>query len=244
MKITSAIVGLAIAASSFGAAQAVELVTNGGFETTTGGNNGQLGFNGFNATGWSLSTSPNYTFLFNSGTADTTGANGQYGNLSLWGPNNGSNNGLPASSPNGGNFLALDGDFQNAAVIQTIGGLSVGHSYQVNFDYGFSQQEGFNGATVQSLTVCLGSSCDTTASYNLPSHGFSGWSAGEYTFKATGASEVLSFMANGNLPVPPFALLDGVSMTAVPEMSTWAMMLAGFVGLGFAGYRRAKIRIA
>ncbi|WP_294541781.1 hypothetical protein [uncultured Rhodoblastus sp.] len=28
--------------------------------------------------------------------------------------------------------------------------------------------------------------------------------------------------------------------TAVPEISTWAMMLAGFAGLGFAGYRRNK----
>ncbi len=27
---------------------------------------------------------------------------------------------------------------------------------------------------------------------------------------------------------------------AVPELSTWAMMLIGFAGLGFAGYRRAK----
>jgi hypothetical protein len=27
---------------------------------------------------------------------------------------------------------------------------------------------------------------------------------------------------------------------AVPEPSTWAMMLLGFAGLGFAGYRRAK----
>ncbi len=30
------------------------------------------------------------------------------------------------------------------------------------------------------------------------------------------------------------------SLTAVPEPSTWAMMLAGFAGLGFAGYRRAR----
>ena len=26
----------------------------------------------------------------------------------------------------------------------------------------------------------------------------------------------------------------------VPEPSTWAMMLLGFAGLGFAGYRRAR----
>jgi hypothetical protein len=30
-------------------------------------------------------------------------------------------------------------------------------------------------------------------------------------------------------------------MTPVPEPSTWAMMLLGFAGLGFAGYRRARM---
>ena len=29
-----------------------------------------------------------------------------------------------------------------------------------------------------------------------------------------------------------------LTVTAVPEVSTWAMMLAGFAALGFAGYRR------
>jgi hypothetical protein len=28
--------------------------------------------------------------------------------------------------------------------------------------------------------------------------------------------------------------------SAVPEMPTWAMMLVGFAGLGFAGYRRVR----
>ena len=32
----------------------------------------------------------------------------------------------------------------------------------------------------------------------------------------------------------------GFLLTSVPEPSTWAMLLAGFAGLGFAGYRRAK----
>ena len=31
-----------------------------------------------------------------------------------------------------------------------------------------------------------------------------------------------------------------LSSLTVPEPSTWAMMLLGFAGLGFAGYRRAK----
>jgi hypothetical protein len=31
-----------------------------------------------------------------------------------------------------------------------------------------------------------------------------------------------------------------VQVESVPETSTWVMMLAGFAGLGFAGYRRNK----
>ena len=31
---------------------------------------------------------------------------------------------------------------------------------------------------------------------------------------------------------------------AVPEPSTWAMMLAGFAGLGFAGYRASRKSVA
>jgi len=35
--------------------------------------------------------------------------------------------------------------------------------------------------------------------------------------------------------------VDGnVTTLAVPEPSTWAMMLIGFAGLGYAGYRRAS----
>ena len=41
--------------------------------------------------------------------------------------------------------------------------------------------------------------------------------------------------------------LDGVRLEGtqvlpglVPEPSTWAMMLLGFAGLGYAGYRKAK----
>ena len=32
--------------------------------------------------------------------------------------------------------------------------------------------------------------------------------------------------------------------TAVPEPSTWAMMLPGFAGLGFAGYRASRSRLS
>jgi hypothetical protein len=34
--------------------------------------------------------------------------------------------------------------------------------------------------------------------------------------------------------------IQQVSVGAVPEPATWAMMLLGFAGRGFAGYRRAR----
>ena len=37
-------------------------------------------------------------------------------------------------------------------------------------------------------------------------------------------------------PSSAAATVSGV----VPELSTWAMLLLGFAGLGYAGYRRAK----
>jgi hypothetical protein len=37
-------------------------------------------------------------------------------------------------------------------------------------------------------------------------------------------------------------LIDNLSFagTTIPESSTWAMMLLGFAGLGFAGYRTSR----
>jgi hypothetical protein len=43
----------------------------------------------------------------------------------------------------------------------------------------------------------------------------------------------------------PFNAAFSVSGSVVPEPSTWALMLLGFAGLGFAGYRQArKARLA
>lgn len=42
-----------------------------------------------------------------------------------------------------------------------------------------------------------------------------------------------------NVSVSPAISAASTVAAAVPEASTWAMMLAGFVGLGFAGYRKA-----
>ena len=113
----------AVAAMSAMSAQAANLVVNGGFEATTNGK-GQLGFN-TNATGW---TNVNgYTFLYTPGTVDSSGANGESGNVSMWGTNNGGLNAIP-NSPTGGNFIAFDGGYKVTPLQQTIIGLVVGHA--------------------------------------------------------------------------------------------------------------------
>ena len=69
-----------------------------------------------------------------------------------------------------------------------------------------------------------------------------------FTFTANSSTELLSFLAVGTpaANLPPFALLDGVSLTAVPEPSTWALMLVGFSGLGYAtlSSRRPALAVA
>jgi PEP-CTERM motif len=44
----------------------------------------------------------------------------------------------------------------------------------------------------------------------------------------------------GGTPAPTFNAAFSVSGTTIPEPSTWAMMLLGFTGLSFAGYRQAR----
>jgi hypothetical protein len=61
----------------------------------------------------------------------------------------------------------------------------------------------------------------------------------------------LSFGTGGNNGDPnTLYFTDGIdgeqhglfgSISAVPELSTWAMMILGFVGVGFVTYRRRKV---
>jgi hypothetical protein len=222
-------------------AHAVNLVQNGGFEVN--GGNGQLGFN-TTATGWSISGG--YTFLYAPSTADTTGANGQYGNVPIWGPGNGVANGLPATSPAGGYFAALDSDFQQAPITQTINGLTVGANYNLSFYWAAAQQAGFTGATSDYFQVALGSQTQNTPTLAIASQGFSGWVSQDLTYTATSTSEVLSFLANSpSGGAPPFALLDGVSLTpaTAPDAASTGLLLGvATTVMGFAARYRRRCR--
>lgn len=234
MRIKSLLLAFAAAAAlSTGAASAsTELIVNGGFET---GDYGQINWGGHQLSGW---TSNGYNFLFNGSNVDNGGTSGSYGNLQLWGPNNGASNGLQAS-PVGGNFVAADGAFEMAPLQQTVNGLVAGQQYNLTFYWAGAQQSGFDGATTEQWQVSLGNQTQSTAIKDNVNHGFTGWQKETFTFTASGASEVLCFLAVGTpAGVPPFSLLDGVSMVAVPEPQTWGMLGPGLGLVGFAARRR------
>nr|WP_198979952.1 PEP-CTERM sorting domain-containing protein [Herbaspirillum sp. ASV7] len=227
-----------IATSAFAAP--VNLVTNGGFENITNGagkfNTSSGGLAGTTvATGW---TSTGYAFIFTPGSADTTGAGP--GHLKLWGPGDGSNNGL-TGSPTGGNFLASDGVYQIGAIQQIINGLVIGQSYQLSFDWAGAQQYGFTGPTTEGWQVSLGAQTFNTPTISNVNHGFTGWRNQTFTFTATGVSEVLSFLATGSPNgLPPFSLLDSVSLVAVPEPGSVPMMAIGALALAAVVARRRR----
>jgi hypothetical protein len=242
-KITVSVAALAAGLALASSASAATFVQNGSFETN--GGNGQVNFSTTLAS-WNVQASnTSYVFVFNpqagttSGTsADNAGAPGQSDhapnpNLKLWGPGDGSNNGL-SNSPDGGAFIAADPEYQNSAITQTINGLVAGKSYKVEFYFAGAQQFGYDGDTTEGWQVSLGSgAAQNTATLANVSHGFTGWNKATMNFTADGVSDTLSFLAIGSpsSSLPPFALLDGVTMS-VPEPTTWALMIMGFGGIG------------
>lgn len=226
----------------------VDYVANGSFNLTTNGA-GQLTYNTV-ATDWTNENynagTDGYNFLFAPGTADTTGVTGVDGNLKLWGPNDGSDNGLPATSPDGGNYVAADGVYEQGAITQVITDLTIGDQYTVGFWWAGAQQEGYNGATTEWWTVSLGDQTQQTAIVSDLNHGFTGWEYVSFNFIADASDTVnplLSFLAGGTPNgEPPFALLDGVNLYETPEPATFALIGLGLLACPLAARLRRKCR--
>ena len=207
-----------------GSASAANLVVNGSFDANTTAT--KINFQG-NVTGWT--GGGGLTFLAPPGSADDTS---QY--LAVYGP-------FPTTSPDGGNFILADGDPNySGAFSQTISGLTVGKTYNVDFYQAAGQQFGFTGPTTERWAVSFGNDTQLSSLFSLPQAGVGPWQAQHLSFIAGATSQVLTFLASGTPGgAPPISFLDGVSLTAaVPEPATWGLMIAGFGLVGVAARRR------
>ncbi len=220
------------------------LVVNGGFETTTVGTDHQV-VGTTDLPGWTLDPSiGRYAYVYDADAATTypfsyDGGGGP-------GPDD---RRLAASfggvSPTGGNFFGVDADqTYGTPLSQTINGLVIGQRYVVSFDWAATQLRNRFGDTTNQWIVSLGSETQSTPVVNVGSQAFLGWYSESFTYTATATSEVLNFLANGTPDgLPPFALLDGVSLNAVPEPAAWVLMIAGFGLVGVAS-RRRRVTVA
>jgi hypothetical protein len=212
------------------------LVTNGNFTDTnpsTWTNNLSLDTT-ITATGWNK-LGPNVYLAMDASQ-----------NTAVWGPGNGVANGL-TTSPTGGPLVMIDGGPSfRSGVEQTVGGLTVGHTYSLSFYDAAAQQYGTDGPTTSYMQVNFGTDTQYTSAYSIGDQGFSGWNLETMSFTATSTSQLLQFLAVGNVDLPPYMLVSGISLmdttvVPVPEPSTVTMMAFSLAGMGAFVLRRRAL---
>ena len=214
-------------------AGAANLVVNGSFETNSG-----VGYldNNTTATGWTNAGAtdgrPNaFNFIIDANADKNPGGgfNSELGTIWVWGPQytpDPSNNGFQGSGV-GTYFLGGDGAYASGWVSQQISGLTVGSQYELSFLWAAAQ---FTDVTDKAFDagwkIQFGSDIVDTDTVHVASRGFAPWRSFSRVFTASNIVQTLSFLATGGpAGVPPFSLLDGVSLqptggppSAIPEI--------------------------
>jgi choice-of-anchor C domain-containing protein len=124
------------------------------------------------------------------------------------------------------------------SISQTITGLTTGHEYQISF-WLAGNPDGGPANKTGTINVTAGPSGYGFA-YPVISQTRANMDYVPETldFTATGASTVLTFASTTATAYGP--VIDNVSIASIPEASTWVMMVLGFAGLGYAGFRSRK----
>jgi hypothetical protein len=134
------------------------------------------------------------------------------------------------NTPDGDQFAFLQ-TYQGggASLDWSVSGLTVGKLYTLSFldAAGISP-----GGEPFSISAPGGATVDFSPSSST-------WQTQTYSFRPTSTSETIAF-ADTLLSSNQITGLDAFSLSTVPEPATWAMMLAGFFGLGASLRRRRE----
>lgn len=257
-----------------GNGMAANLVQNGSFEIN--GGVGQVGGPSPKSTlaNWTVGSTVDgapypFTFVIDKN-ADSTGFPSPFSppNILIWGPNTPVGTSDPAHSypgpgshpvgpvangwgtiPDGDFAFGADAAYANAPISQLISGFTVGVQYTLSFKFAGAQFTDALGPNTEGWHVTLGSDVNTdTITLNNASQGFTGWNTFSTTFTASTSSQTLTFLATGGpLGLPPFALLDAVSIDtppspppAVPDPSTIVLIGSSLFLIGAARSFRKK----
>ncbi|MBI5263418.1 MAG: choice-of-anchor C family protein [Bradyrhizobium sp.] len=134
---------------------------------------------------------------------------------------------------NGGSI----GDIQQA--ITTV----VGQQYLLTFDLSANPDHLDSHPDTRGVYVSAGGpSTLFTYTFDAPpnSKANMNWQTYSLIFTATGTSTLIDFASNVGQNCCWGAALDNVAVTAVPEASTWVMMILGFFGLGYLAHRQRR----
>lgn len=175
--------------------------------------------------------------LVNGSFEDNAIANGSWNNrssLSGWTAGNLGvelRNNVSGSALDGKNFVELD-TTGNSWISQSFATVA-GQTYQLSFAY--AQRPDQRGAASNGITWSAGNIGPTLVGQDAST----AWTTVQTQFVATGSSTTLKFAAAGNSDSFGTSL-DKVSVSAVPEPESYALMLAGLAAVSFIARRRGQ----
>jgi len=235
------------------------LISNGGFESTSGTAPGS--FLSVQPTGWQC-TNPGICSpaaeIFAPGTADAIPCDHNL-TYCVYGP-------FPATSPAGGNFLGLDACYGQGSgacnagyvsIYQNVSGLKPGGTYTLTFYQAAGQWRGYSGPTNDQWEVGLGNICIVNCGSGFvgdieysqimhnASQGVVPWEQVTLNFTLpsnVGPDGVLSFVARSDVSVPPVVFLDGIDLEETPEPATLLTFGSSLIGLSAVGLRQHLTR--